>query len=82
MTNEYTVPPAECTMTAWLHPPPPESVVFLLHLRQAVLRTPQQHPPYPITATELSDPPWLELGPWRFVESVIRLLYRRQVRQG
>ncbi|KAK8386924.1 hypothetical protein O3P69_017968 [Scylla paramamosain] len=70
----------ECSVTAWLHPPPPESVIFLLHLRQAVLRPPQHHPPYPITAAELNDPPWLELGPWRFVESIIRLLYRRQRR--
>ncbi|XP_045103672.1 uncharacterized protein LOC123499580 isoform X2 [Portunus trituberculatus] len=70
----------ECSVAAWLHPPPPESVMFLLHLRQAVLRPPQLHPPYPITAAELNDPPWLDLGPWRFVESIIRLLYRRQRR--
>ncbi|XP_050700447.1 uncharacterized protein LOC126987504 [Eriocheir sinensis] len=64
------------SLKAWLDPPSPISPLFLYHLRQSVVLPPQRRPPHPLTSTDLNHPPWLDFGPWRYVESILRLLFQ------
>lgn len=64
----------------WLDMPAPESGLILDHIKSSVLVPFQPHPPEPPTLKELNDPPWLDLGSWKYVESAIRQLFVRKVR--